>query len=86
MSYNADYINWFPDNKKWVNIILVKEINDDDKGRKDEKSLFDSIYLAGKIQNEYAREYGSAVYLLLGAKEGVNEIIEMEIKKKQIRN
>ena len=86
LSYNADYINWFPKNKKWLNIILVKEIKDDDTGRKDEKSLFDIIYLAGKIQNEYAREYGSAVYLLLGAKKGVNEIIEMEIKKKQTRN
>ena len=86
LSYNADYVNWFPKNKKWVNLILIKEINDADKERKDENPLFDSIYLAGKIQNEYAREYGTAVYVLMGAKAGVNEIIEREIKKKQQRN
>lgn len=86
LSYNADYINWFPVNKKWANLILVKEINDTDKERNDEMPLFDSIYLAGKIQNVYAREYGTAVYVLMGAKEGVNEIIEKEIKKKQQNN
>ena len=83
LSYNADYINWFPVNKKWVNLILVKEINDADKERKDEKLLFDSIYLAGKIQNEYARENGTAVYVLMGAKEGVNKIIEKEIEEQK---
>ncbi len=83
-SYNADYIYWFP-KKKWVNMIMVKEVTDNDPGRQKEKQYFDTVYLAGKVQNKFAREAGTAVYILLNAKPGVNEILQEEIKKLQQR-
>lgn len=79
VSYNADYINWFPD-KKWKNMIIISEANDDDPQRTDERPYFDSIFLAGKITNEFAREKGAAVFVLLGAKDTVAGLIKQEVK------
>lgn len=84
LSYNADYIYWFPKNVQWKNMIMVTEVYDDDPERKDERPYFDSIYFAGKISNEFAREKGTSVYVLLGAKPVVTPIIlqEAEDRKK----
>jgi hypothetical protein len=85
LSYNADYIDWFPTNKNWVNLIMVKEANDVDPGRNEEKKYFDTVYLAGKITNVYARESGTSVFVLLKGKPGVNEVLRQEIKELQER-
>ncbi len=85
-SFNADYINWFDLDKKIVNVLLVKEADDDDKGRKVEKPFFDSVYLAGKRINRYAREQEISIYVLRGAKINVNKrIIEERDRKKNYR-
>jgi hypothetical protein len=85
LSYNADYIYWFPSTIKWVNVILVKEVYDKDKARDHERPYFDTVYLSGQVKNEYAREKGTAVYSLLGARPGVNEILRKEIEVIQQR-
>ncbi len=85
LSYNADYIYWFPPNKKWVNMVMIKDGTDEDPGRIKEKKYFDTVYLAGKISNEFAREAGTAVYIMLNAKPGLNEILQAEIKERQQR-
>ena len=85
LSYNADYIYWFPKNKKWVNLVLVKDIYDTDKERNNEKILFDTVYLGGRVKNEFAREKGTGVYILLGAKPVVNEILKKEIEEAKHR-
>ncbi|RYY50192.1 MAG: glycosyltransferase family 39 protein [Chitinophagaceae bacterium] len=84
LSYNADYIYWFPKNVRWKNIITVKEVNDSDPDRNDERPYFDSIYLAGRIQNEFAREKGTAVYVMLGAADTVTGIISKEVSQLQL--
>lgn len=83
LSYNADYVNWFPKDIQWKNMIMVVEANDSDPGRKDEQPYFDSIYLAGKISNEFAREKGTAVYVLLNAKPEVTRIINQEVMERK---
>jgi hypothetical protein len=84
LSYNADYIYWFPAKKRWNNLILIKDGTDTDKNREHEKHLFDTIYLAGQVQNKFAREKGTSVYALLGAGPTVNEIITAEIAERKI--
>jgi hypothetical protein len=86
LSYNADYIYWFPANKKWVNMVLVKEVYDTDKERNDEKPYFDTVFFAGSVKNDCAREKGTSVYTLLGAKPGVNDILRKEIENVKRRN
>jgi hypothetical protein len=82
VSMNADYINWYPlDEMEIKNVILVKNINDEDKNREREKAFFDSVELVGEISNPFAREKGTAVYMLKGAKISVNDIFRDEISK-----
>jgi hypothetical protein len=86
VSMNADYINWFPLDKMEINnVILVKENTDADKNREKEMPFFNKITLMGEIKNKYAREQGTRVYLLKGAKRSINEILREEImeRKKQ---
>jgi len=82
-SFNADYIDWFDLNKKITDVILVKEMDDEDKERKVEIPLFDSVYLAVKRINQYAREEEISIYVLRGAKVDVRKrIIEERDRKK----
>jgi ribosomal protein L30E len=45
--------------------------------------FFDTIYVAGKRINKYARESEITIYVLKGAKIDVNKIIKKEIEKKK---
>jgi 4-amino-4-deoxy-L-arabinose transferase-like glycosyltransferase len=80
VTMNADYINWYPlDKFEIVNVIMVKERFDEDETREREKAFFENVTLIGKIKNEYAREVGTRVYLLKGAKLSINKILREEI-------
>ena len=85
LSYNADYIFWFPENVQWKNLILVKEGIDNDPQLTSERPYFDSIYLAGTIRNEFAREKGTRVYALLNAGPDVNQRIRKQVSDIQDR-
>jgi hypothetical protein len=86
VSFNADYINWIHLAKEIRNIILVQEPNDDDSARTRERPWFEKIELTGEINNPYAREEGTKIYLLQGAKININKIIEEEIEKRKDLN
>ena len=87
VSMNADYINWYPlDEMEIKNVILVKESSDPDLKREKEMPLFEKITLVGEIKNEFARERGTRVYLLKGAKQSVNKILHEEILKRKNRH
>ena len=83
VSFNADYVNWIPLDKEIRNVILVQEANDDDPTRTREKPWFEKIELAGEINNPYAREEGTKIYILRGAKININKIMEEEIGKRK---
>jgi hypothetical protein len=83
-SMNADYINWYPlDAFEIRNVILVKTNTDSDVNREKEMPFFDHISLIGEIKNEFAREYGTKVYLLEGAKISVNQVLKEEIRTRK---
>jgi hypothetical protein len=65
------------------NIILVKHSGDTDKSREKEKPLFDKISFVGEVKYIYAKEYGTRVYLLEGAKQSMNEILRKEIQDRK---
>ncbi len=79
LSYNADYIYWFPQNKRWKNMIMVKELEDGDPERKLEQHYFDTVYIAGRISNDFAREKGTTVFVLLNAKPSLTTAINQEV-------
>lgn len=82
-SFNADYINWLKYDKKLTDVILVKEADDEDKERNQELPLFDTVYLAGRRINQFAREDTISIYVLLGAKVDVNKRIKDEADRKK---
>lgn len=81
-SFNADYNNWLPLDMNIKNVILVKEEDDEDKGRKTEIPLFDSVYLADKRINKFAREQEISIYVLKGARVDINHRIREEMEAK----
>ena len=81
VTMNADYINWVPLDKEIKNVILVQNRDDDDKERKKERPLFEKISLTGKVENQYAREYGTSIYQLVGAKVSINKILKSDIEE-----
>ncbi|HMJ46656.1 MAG TPA: glycosyltransferase family 39 protein [Ferruginibacter sp.] len=83
VSYNADYINWIELDKKITNVILVKDVYDDDSTRLKEQPLFDTILLTGEIENPYSREKGTKIFLLKKAKTDINRIIANDIKERR---
>ncbi|MEP7108095.1 MAG: glycosyltransferase family 39 protein [Ferruginibacter sp.] len=84
VSMNADYINWIPVNEKEIkNVILVKGVDDSDKDRLREKQFFKTVTKIGEVKNIYAREKGTAIYLLQDATTSINKILREEINERK---
>ena len=85
VSVNADYINWFPplDKVAIKNIILIQNADDDDKNREKERPLFEAVSLESKIDNHFAREYGTSIYYLKNAKVPINHFLKEDIEEEQ---
>jgi hypothetical protein len=82
-SFNADYINWLRVNRDIRDVVLVKESDDEDKERKVEQPLFDTVYLAGRRINNFAREDTISIYVLSGARVDVNKRLIDEAERKK---
>ncbi len=81
ITMNADYVNWIDLSKPIRNVILVREADDNVSER--EISLFEKSEAIGMITDPNAREFGTIVHLLKGAKADINEILAGEIKEKR---
>lgn len=67
-SFNTDYIYWLPRFQEIKNVVLVGDKPDDEIC-----AMFSEIKLVGIVENEYAREKNTSIYLLLGAKPDFTE-------------
>lgn len=77
-SFNTDYVYWLPTMKKIKNILLVGEVPD-------QKiiNMFSGFIKMGVVENENAREKGTAIFLLSVSKPGFTEgFYKMAEKKK----
>ena len=85
LTLDADYLYWYPLERMEIkNVILVKGPWDTDPKRERESPLFESVELIGRIENPYAREKGTGVYLLKGANTSIAEILRQEIEKRKM--
>jgi hypothetical protein len=82
-SFNADYVNWLRLDLEIKDVILVKESDDEDKDRNVEKPLFDTVYLADRRINNFAREDTISIYILRGARADINKRIKDEAERKK---
>jgi hypothetical protein len=79
VSFNADYLNWFPVKMKIENVIAIKEAGDTISEK--EKKYFKTITLADKIQNRFAREYGTEIYILTGGDDAFTETLYKKMEE-----
>jgi 4-amino-4-deoxy-L-arabinose transferase-like glycosyltransferase len=61
-SFNTDYIFWLPEIKHIRNVLLVGN-----KPQEDASGMFKEIRLSGTVENQYAREKGTQIWVLKGA-------------------
>ena len=80
VSFNADYINWFPLDNPIINVLFVKEKDDAAKELNDIAHYFHTATQNGSIENQDAREYGTSILVFQNAKVDINAIIKKEIQ------
>jgi len=79
VSFNADYVNWFNLDRKYINLIRVKNYREKDNEMKETSPYFNFAVLSDSITNPYAREYKTMIFSFTDAKIDVNKRIENEI-------
>ncbi len=83
VSFNADYINWFSLDKPIINIISIIESDDVSTEIEDVSPLFESVTRRGSVENQDAREFGTAIVVFQGAKTDINALIAKEIAERK---
>ena len=83
VSFNADYINWFPLEKPILNVISIKEGDEVLAEINDTAPYFQEVFKAGSIDNPDAREFGTTIIVFLGAKENINPLLTKEIEEEK---
>jgi hypothetical protein len=83
VSFNADYIDWFQLNKKYVNLIRVKELESEGKEFEETSPYFEKSYIAGSVTNTLAREYGTTIFVFEKAKIDITQRIKKEINEEK---
>lgn len=83
LTMNADYLYWFDLEEKVDHLILVWEKDEQITDR--ELNLFEEYQEIGKITHPLAREMGTTVHFLQGAKTDINSILKAEVEaEKQV--
>lgn len=83
VSFNADYLNWFDLSKEYDNLITIKEVKGVNVELQETAPFFQNAMLAGLITNQYAREYGTGIFVFTGAKIDIRQRIKNTIEEKK---
>jgi hypothetical protein len=78
-SFNADYINWFKLDKKYIHLIRVKSADNEGDELKETSPFFAKSYIAASISNPFAREYGTTLFVFINTNIDINQRIRKEI-------
>ncbi|MCJ7933027.1 MAG: glycosyltransferase family 39 protein [Chryseobacterium sp.] len=83
VSFNADYINWFDLNKKYKNVIRVKDYSEAGNELMETSPYFEISEISGAVTNPYAREKGAAIFSFKNAKIDINGRLQKEIDEEK---
>ena len=81
VTFNADYIEWFNLDKKYIHLIRVKNGWESASEMKETGPLFTTAYIADSITNPFAREHGTTIFVFEQAKVDINNRLIKEIKE-----
>jgi hypothetical protein len=79
VSFNADYIDWFQPDIKYVNLIRIKTAESEGDELKETGPFFEKSYIAGTVTNRFAREFGTKIFVFEKANIDINQRIKSEI-------
>jgi len=83
VSYDADYLNWFPLNNSIKHVVQVKEAKDVEREMADQVNNFESVVKFGKIESPFAREKGTTILILKNTKINLNQLIRKDIAEEK---
>lgn len=75
-SFNADYVNWFPLEKKITTLVWVKEAKNKEYLLKMAEKRFNKVVVFDSIENKLARENGTTIYILKNPKTDINALLK----------
>lgn len=81
VSFNSDYINWFDLDKRYLNLIRIKNLEGKNDELAETSPFFNSASVTDSIINPFAREYGTTIFVFKGAKIDINKRIKREINE-----
>jgi hypothetical protein len=76
VSFNADYINWFPLASKIENMIWVKEAQNKLEASQIGEEIVETITVFDSIENKLARECGTTIFILKKPKTDMNAVLK----------
>ncbi|RZJ69463.1 glycosyltransferase family 39 protein [Flavobacterium sp.] len=79
VTMNADYVNWFDLRQPIRNVVLVRENSEENRFISRYFGFFESVYETGEIENAFAREKGTSVYVLKSASANINSLLQNDI-------
>lgn len=84
VSFNADYLYWFPVGKPLKHIVRIISESDflKDTTLKEERGFCDTMILVGEVKAAYARERATKVFVMKNLKGDVWPVIKKEIEEK----
>ncbi len=82
VSFNSDYVSWFDLGSKIENMIMIKEDMNIQEDMPYMQTLFSTITTFDKINNPFARESGTTIYLLTDPKVDINKYLQSELSQK----
>jgi hypothetical protein len=86
VSYDADYLNWFPLKDSIKHVIQVKEAKDVEREMADQENNFESVVKFGKIESPFAREKGTTILILKNTKINLNQLIRKDIAEEKSKH
>lgn len=85
VSFNADYLYWFPDGKPIRHVIRIVSASGylEDSTMHEERNLCDTLIFVGEVKNNLAREFATRVFIMKGLKGDVWPVIRREIAEER---
>jgi hypothetical protein len=83
VTFNADYINWFDLSEPYRHLIRIKTAGETADELGETGPLFAKAYIADSVQNTYARERGTTIFVFESARVNINPRLANEIKEER---
>jgi hypothetical protein len=77
-SFSTDYLFWIPNDFKINNVLLIGKAPSDNIQR-----LFKNFTKVSVVENQDARECGTSIFLLIGAKEEFSMVFRNELSRRR---